>query len=121
MPILASLPEGSATAVCAHRAKGVGSFSFHVRLPASNKHASHNTCKTCASAFNNSIYACPRWHHGAASHRSSIQPIIASKLLKDELMYLIAEYACLYFIAKVYRHQQLSYAMNSVVRLFLTK
>jgi hypothetical protein len=37
-------PEGKATAVCAHRAKGVGSLSFHVRLPASNRQASQSTC-----------------------------------------------------------------------------
>lgn len=37
-------PEGKATAVCAQRAKGVGSFNLHVKLVASSTHASHNTC-----------------------------------------------------------------------------
>ena len=49
------LPEGKATAVCAQRAKGVGSLSFHVKLLASSRQASQSTC---IKAFD-ALTACP--------------------------------------------------------------
>ena len=46
MVLCLNLPDGKATAVCAHLAKGVGSLSFQVKLLQSSKQASHKTCKT---------------------------------------------------------------------------
>lgn len=51
-------PEGKATAVCAQRAKGVGSFNFQVKVLASNRHASHNTCVMTAPSCCNCMLQC---------------------------------------------------------------
>ena len=46
--VICKSPDGNATAVCAQRAKGVGSLSFQVKLLQSSIQASHNTCNSKA-------------------------------------------------------------------------